>query len=99
MTKDLSAYSFNDLRAELQRREDEEKERKREAWSKRIQFLTDHVDALLELISEHGRTSCSDDDPCNKGRCHRCTVLSAQKDHYWDSSYDVEISIVRREME
>ncbi|SRR5581483_4661272 len=54
----------------------------------------ENIDALLQLVPEHSRTSCSDDKPSNhNGRCKRCFLLVAKDSGWWDLDFKLEIDI------
>jgi hypothetical protein len=93
---DIKEISTKDLQAELQRREHEaalEAQRKREA---KEQFWIEHLELILQLIPEHSRTSCSDENPNNYGRCDRCTLLEMRGSTYWNSSYELTLYLSER---
>ncbi len=98
MTKktDLSKVAQDDLLAELKRRETAREEAERKAKEKRDASVVANIDALLALVPEHGRTSCSDEKPVNESRCNRCTLLSIKSFGWVPDDLDVEISLNRR---
>lgn len=80
---DLKDLPSHELQAELKRRADDaEREHQRKAEERR-QLVVKHIDALLELQPEHGRTSCSDENPGNPGRCFRCDLLQIKHEGHW----------------
>lgn len=85
------------LRQELKRREEQrvldEMARKNEAAERIMQNL----DALLLLVPEHSRTSCSDTNfsqNASHARCTRCVLLEAERDGFWRN--DIELDILAR---
>ena len=72
--------SDDELRAELERRNEGRRkaaEREQEAHER---FILEHISLLLQLVPEHGRTSCLEKDPAyNYRRCTRCTLLHIQQ--------------------
>lgn len=56
-----------------------------------------NIDAYLEIVPEHTRTTCSDEHPVNEYRCDRCALLDVKKSQYWPEDLDVEIIVRRRE--
>jgi hypothetical protein len=90
MSEDLTNVPLDQLRAEVQRRENEAKQQRNENLALRQALIVDHVDTLLQLVPEHGRTSCSDANPGNAAsdrnpRCNRCQLLRIKQDNYNDS--------------
>lgn len=92
----LSDYDDNALSAELNRREQLRKETEEKLLVEKSVIIHKHVDALLELVPNHSRTSCSDDDPGNAGRCARCTLLQTQSNGCHDWAYDIVIAFTKR---
>jgi hypothetical protein len=97
---DLNRFTDQDLKAELQRREDDRKISETAARRHRFQMLMKHRDVLLEFVP-HGRTSCSDQDIRNGlgsaeygARCTRCALLELNEHDYF--SYDAELSLTFR---
>ena len=98
---------MSDTRQELAQLRSEVSELRKEAIAKeerikellvaqrfeRAQNLLSHIDALLDLIPDHERTSCSDENPKNYGRCARCTLLSFKESGHWDEDYDLRLSL------
>lgn len=89
---DISKISDKELVEELKRREEEKAKQKKAELQKRYDFVTEHVDLLLELTPKHGRTSCSDENPCNGlytpsrlPRCNRCALLQIKQEGYNDA--------------
>jgi hypothetical protein len=63
--------------AELQRRIDTAAE---VAIAQREALYLEHIDALMAMIPDHSRTSCSDVNPCNADRhCYRCNLLHLEE--------------------
>jgi hypothetical protein len=94
---DLNRFTDQDLKAELQRREDDRKISETAARRFRFQLLVKHRDVLLEFVP-HSRTSCSDADPCNGlgsadygARCERCALLTLDEHDYL--SHDVMVGL------
>jgi len=65
------------------------------------ELILQNIDALLKLVPEHGRTSCSDADPNNTSddpaahfpRCTRCQLLQFQRDNWISDSYVMKIEL------
>jgi hypothetical protein len=83
------------LHAEVKRREEQarldEMARKNEVADRIIQ----NIDALLLLVPEHSRTSCSDADfrqNALHARCTRCALLEAEADGFWRNDIELDIS-------
>jgi hypothetical protein len=90
----LDHFSDAELQAELKRRREAEKQRIIEQREADAQFWTEKIDHILELIPEHGRTTCSDANPKNEHRCSRCYALYA-KQFQWDSDRNLSITITK----
>lgn len=54
-----------------------------------------NVDALLEIVPTHNRTSCSDKTHCNYGRCVRCTLIQI-KEEQWFNGDDLTFELLLR---
>lgn len=94
---ELNKFTDQDLKAELQRREEARKALEVQERQDRFRLLVQHRDVLLKFVP-HGRTSCSDEDPCNGpgtagygARCDRCALL--QLNEYDCESYDVQVGL------
>jgi hypothetical protein len=96
---DLSKVTEEDLLDELKRRKVAREEAARAAKEKRDAAVVANIDALLALVPEHGRTSCSDQNVTNERRCNRCTLLYIKSSGWVDSDLDVEVSFTRRRTE
>lgn len=90
----LENISTNDLKAELQRREEQDLINELKRRTERAQFILDNIDAFIAAVPKHCRTSCDDIDVCNPGRCNRCDLLEAKHSGYWDLNKDIEISVI-----
>jgi hypothetical protein len=92
MSTDLTKATDDQLKAELKRREDERKVQERLRLEAHQKIVLDHIDALLSLVPTHGRTSCSDENPCNayNSRCQRCSLLKAKE--YRDAS-EIQVTV------
>ena len=96
---DLTKLSKEQLLAELERRKNEEINQERIRRTNDAVLSLKNIDALLMLVPEHCRTSCSDADPCNGGggvgrvRCTRCFLLHAKKDEYWNEQARLTIYV------
>ena len=88
----LDQFSDADLKAELKRREDEKKRQILDQREKNAEFWHSKINHILELVPEHSRTTCSDNDPANEYRCNRCYLLYAQK-YDWDRNRELVIRI------
>lgn len=80
---ELETFSDSELQAELERRRQvlrEEAQREQRAHER---MLVTYIDALLGLVPDHSRTSCSDEDANNyHGRCTRCTLMFIYENGY-----------------
>jgi hypothetical protein len=90
---DLTQIPEPALRAELQRRAEERRLAEEARLEARRQVGLRHIDALIELTPEHDRSSCSDEHPTNEGRCSRCTFMHIKSRQYWDSDFELNVSI------
>jgi len=90
---DLTQVSATDLTAELERRRKVEEDRINALRQAQADTHLAHIDGFLAVVTEHSRTSCSDDDPCNSGRCNRCTLLGIKRDDYWPIGLGASISL------
>lgn len=89
----LSDYSDKDLLAEVERRKAAALEAERVAREKRNATIVANIEALLTLVPEHGRISCSDTNPQNPTRCNRCTLLEIKKNSWVSDDTMVEINV------
>jgi hypothetical protein len=86
------------LKAELDRRAEEHRQMVLAMKRERNNFILENIDAILQLVPEHGRTSCSD-DAINNGvwggyRCKRCILLDIRNDRCIpDAVDDITIDI------
>ncbi len=72
--------ALHNLKAELQIREAARMKVEQERKQNMACLVLRHIDALLELVPQHGPTSCSDEDPRNANRpCTRCQLLDAKE--------------------
>ena len=57
--------------------------------------IIQNIDALLLLVPNHERTSCTDENNFNwdKGRCTRCALIQAEADGFWRNDLDLEITV------
>lgn len=85
---ELQGVPLADLRAELHRREEEERTRRAQIREKQLEDLNSlTLEAVNGLAPEHGRTSCSDDNLANGflsdgiPRCNRCALLELINQH------------------
>lgn len=104
-------YMLGDLKTAFsQLSDDEVKKVFREEMEKRInakyieemekreqhaQRVVQSAGALLNLVA-HDRTSCSDEDWCNIGRCTRCTLLGAQREGWLDTDYVITVEVTKQ---
>ena len=90
---DLTAVDTKALEAELTRRREEEKRILREKRDLEIKRCEENISALLALVPEHNRTSCSDERPINsnRARCTRCALLEAKGG--WDENLHLSIVV------
>ena len=88
----IEMFTDAELEEELARRSEVARLAKEAERAERAKFLDSQIDSIIALIPEHSRTSCSDEDVNNVGRCNRCTALWA-KLCGWDPSYDIRITI------
>ncbi len=88
---DLKNISEADLKAELKRREDEKLAEEKQKRDETAATCLRHIDALLELVPDHSRTTCSDSNHCNgeythssgNCRCLRCYLLECKLHEQW----------------
>lgn len=85
-TKDLSKLTdeqFRELRSDILAEDDRrEKEREFTVFDNRkklAKLVFNNLDTFLNTM-EHTRTSCSDENPHNDGRCNKCTLMNIDKD-------------------
>lgn len=66
----------------------------RKARADRNKVVLENIDALLTL-TEHSRTSCSDEDLKNRhrARCPRCALLSFKRDEYIPDDFEFDIGV------
>jgi hypothetical protein len=103
-TVDLTQVSKEDLKIELARRE--EQERQQIITDRRVRFdaLIRNRAALLDLIP-HSRSSCSDDNVANGlytasygPRCVRCGLLEMDEYSYERHDFDLQLNIIEVEL-
>lgn len=63
-----------------------------------VELMTAKPELRDVLVPNHTRTSCSDANPTNVGRCDRCTMLEARTGVYGDE-YEIEFHIRRRDQD
>jgi len=93
----LKSASTAELKAELERRELEAAAR-----LKKNQLVFERRDVLLSLM-QHGRTSCSDENPVNGSldpgngrtapRCYKCALLNLSEFELDDVELDVTVTV------
>lgn len=82
--------------AELKGKLDAVKEHQQELQARRIEI---RLAELLGIVTEHSRTSCSDENPCNsfaragRVRCERCELLEAHANDHWPRERTLRIVI------
>lgn len=91
----LKEISTTDLQREVREREELQRllEERKEAQHRRN--IVNFLDALLVLVPEHSRTSCSDESSNGnqyRARCTRCVILHAKADGLWPSDIKLNIS-------
>lgn len=91
----LYNYSIKELQAEIDRKLAIEKKAKNEAFAHKTEVLMNNINTLI-FLTEHDRTSCSNENPCNVGRCTKCDLIRARRDGYWDDEFDIKIMTVKR---
>lgn len=86
------------IRDELAKREAQRAEEARKKTIQLQDLSVKNIDTLLELTPDHGRTSCSDENPCNsdRGRCDRCALMKIKKDQ---CNLDYLVGVYVREIE
>jgi hypothetical protein len=89
----LVDYTTAELEAEIKERREFEARAREKARRERAEILLTKVDALLEIVPEHSRTSCSDEQYHNMDRCTRCFLLDVKVCGFWDSSSDLILYI------
>lgn len=94
MMDDLTKIPKKQLEQELARREAAEERLAEERKRARAEFLFSKLEPLLEIASEHSRTSCNDSKIVNVERgCLRCFLLDAKSCGWWDSEYELVMYI------
>jgi len=101
----LKNLSTADLKAELERREQEAAEAALAARLRKNQAVFAHKDVLLSLMT-HGRTSCSDENPSNGSldpgngrtapRCYKCALLNLSEFELDEVELDVTVTVHAR---
>jgi len=82
-------------REEADRREAERREAERR--SRLAMLIEENFALILALVPEHGRTSCSDGNPINHGRCTRCSLLEIQAGSFFEiNDFDFCLEVTRR---
>jgi hypothetical protein len=89
----LDHYSEEDLKNELKRREDERQRQIRLKKEANAEFWLSHIDSLLDIVPNHCRTSCNDNNLANYDRCTRCFLLDAQQTNHWDLEKELHVYI------
>lgn len=92
---DLSKFKDEDLAAEILRRKIAQAEAEQAERTKVHDAVRKHIGALLEIVGEHGRTSCSDTNRVNEGRCTRCSLLVIKECDWIDQDLTFEFTIHR----
>lgn len=87
----LHHISDADLRAELRRREDEERLRREIGERLRRAGWLSNIDAAIALVPEHDRTTCDDGNLSNTRRCRRCALLDAKLCDWWPEDMTMEL--------
>lgn len=76
----LAKISTQELRAEIKRREEDERLVRIAAHTEHEQLICMSVEVLLQLAPSHDRTSCTDANYANyHGRCLRCALIYARE--------------------
>lgn len=100
MNKPLAEWTDEEIRVEMEQRR---AERRRAANARRqmqAQALTREI--IDALRPDHGRTSCSDDNPANgwgsngegsAPRCTRCALLETLEGRAMDEGFELRIAI------
>jgi len=79
----LAGATNAQLRAEIERRRKEHVENEKARVEALRKWVRVHVDDLLEVLPDHSRTSCSDENPCNDNwLCDRCILLRIKEFDY-----------------
>ena len=96
----LKNLSTADLKAELERREQETAEAALAASLRKNQAVFAHKDVLLSLMT-HSRTSCSDENPSNGSldpapRCYKCALLNLSEFELDEVELDVTVTVHAR---
>jgi len=89
---DLSNIPIQELKKEISRREEERLAAKAASLRQHQEIVLKNVQALLDLLPEHDRTSCSDSAPSNKKRCRRCSFLFIKNEGWVPDDLRVSIS-------
>lgn len=93
---DLSKLSDVELEKELSRRRQERIDKRAAQRRKANAAVVSHAAALLDILTEHGKTSCDDKDPRNATNgCDRCFLLVLMRSNYMDNDYKLLLSFVK----
>ena len=95
---DIDSASIEELEAALLKKKTE----KRQAiLAKRIEkneIALKNIDTLIELVPEHSRKHCNDDNLNNAydehDACSRCFLLSAKRMNYVDEFYSIKVKVL-----
>lgn len=97
---DLTQIDLKDLEAELKRRQDEIVEKQKRLTREAEQRILDNIDALLNIVQYHTRSSCSDDSVINGigsgsgyARCKRCLLLEVRSQNSWPEGYELDLNL------
>jgi len=98
---DLTKMSDDELEKELSRRRQERLQKRRDERQEANNLIVQHVDALLRMVTKHGKTSCSDASPRNDyiNGCDRCTLLNIRASGCMDHDYKLMLSFAKDAIE
>jgi hypothetical protein len=87
--------TLEDIRARINELEAQREALEQEEEKRRHTLIAEHIDTLLLFFPEHGRTSCSDEDPGNRLRCDRCALLAVHRYGFVPTDTEMWVTIIR----
>jgi len=88
----LAKVPTQELRAEIKRREEDERFARLAAHADHERLVFTNAEALLQLAPSHDRTTCTDANYANHhGRCLRCALIYAHR--HCDFPYWLRLSL------
>lgn len=107
---ELAGYTTETLEKIISDRRKEEAIIEFNRRREQAQYYLDHLHCYLMTHPKHGRTSCSDQNPCNGSyssdkqdgyapRCTRCFLLNCQKENYFPADFEINLYVERLPVE